>query len=503
VTDTNVLIRGDGLDADAIASVVGGTWLRRPATAMTIHGAAIDSRAVSPGNLFFAFAGERVDGHDFVVSAAKAGGGAVVVERDVAIDGPGCAHTGVLLVGSTRAALRDLAWAFRRALAGVRVIGITGSNGKTTTVRLVHAALKGGGLTGTHATKSHNNELGVPLTILNARPTDDYLICEVGTNAPGEIASLAELVAPDIGVITSIGRAHLEKLGSVAGIAEEKADLVRAVGLDGCAIVTGDSPELDRALERGVSCRIMRVGVTERTPEPGRVAGFEANSAGCSFVFDGRAIRIPFNGLHNAGNAAIACAVARDMGCDPAGVIEGLAGAVPPEMRQEIVDLPIESGSGDTGSGETGSGGTGTIRIVNDAYNANPESVRAAIAMLSGGEFDPPGSSTGRRIAVLGDMLEMGDAARAVHREIAEAVGAAHGIDLGLFVGEAFRDALGDRQRPSMVALEPGDAWIDDALGRLRPGDVVLLKGSRGMRLERLLDALRQTRNPAGSAPTR
>lgn len=304
-------------------------------------------------------------------------------------------------------------------LAGVRVIGITGSNGKTTTVRLVHAALKGGGLSGTHATKSHNNELGVPLTILNARPTDDYLICEVGTNAPGEIASLAELVAPDIGVITSIGRAHLEKLGSVAGIAEEKADLVRAVGPDGCAIVTGDSPELDRALERGASCGVVRVGVTERTPEPGRVAGFEATPAGCSFVFDGQEFRIPINGLHNAGNAAIASAVAREMGCDSAGVIAGLAGAVPPEMRQEIVDLPIE-----TGSNETGSGRTGTIRIVNDAYNANPESVRAAIAMLAGGEFDPAEGSMGRRIAVLGDMLEMGDASHAVHREIAEAVGA-------------------------------------------------------------------------------
>ena len=499
------LVRDSGLDADAAASAVGGAWIRRPSPESILLGAAIDSRTVLRGNLFFAFAGEHVDGHDYVASAARAGAGAVVVERDVTAEGPDWAHTGVLRVGSTRAAMRDLAWAYRRSLDGLRVVAVTGSNGKTTTVRLVHAALRGGGLTGTHATRSHNNELGVPLTILNARPTDEYLICEVGMNAPGEIMPLAELAAPDIGVITSIGRAHLERLGSLAGIAEEKADLVRAISPNGVAVVTGDSPELDSALERGVSCRVVRVGVEERTTGPGRVGGFEPTAGGCSFGFDARTIRIPMTGLHNAGNAGMAYAVAREMGCEPDGVIAGLAEAIPPEMRQEIVDLPIV--------GEDGV--AGTIRIINDAYNANPESVRAALSMLGSGGFDPSDAAAGRRSAILGDMLEMGDAADSVHREIVDAVRDCDGIGIGLFVGPAYRGVLETVTDTRLSSLGGGDGgndgqiemqseyWIPEAAHRLRPGDVVLLKGSRGMRLERLLVALGGDTVPAGPVSTR
>lgn len=488
---------GPGLDPARIAETTGGEWLRDPAPTTPIMGASIDTRNTRPGNLFFAIPGERVDGHSFLGAAASAGAGVAVVERAVDLGEFSAAEPGmgVLRVRSSRDAMTALAWAYREDLRDVRVVGVTGSNGKTTTVRLIDAACRGGGLVGSHAQKSQNNELGVPLTMLNARPTDDTLICEVGTNAPGEIGTLAALIRPDIAVITSIGRAHIERLGSVAGIAREKAALVRCVAGDGLAVVTSDSPELDAELDRartdGGLCRVIRAGVV-RTGTAGPESGvdvcaaeYRAADGGSAFTVNGRRVLLPLPGAHNAGNSAIAVAVAIELGVALGDACDGLSRTVPPEMRLEVIDTELD--------GET-------IRIINDAYNANPESMRAGLALLARGELDPRGPRP-RRVAVLGDMFEMGDASHDAHREIASLAMADDGIDSAFFIGSAFDDALGRGSGggpPGLFGTD--DAWTDEIVSQLEPGDVVLLKGSRGMRLERLVDAVRAR---ASSSPTR
>jgi UDP-N-acetylmuramoyl-tripeptide--D-alanyl-D-alanine ligase len=426
------------LDPEGLAAATGGSWLTRPAEGTPLLGAAIDSRRVRPGSLFFALRGERTDGHRFLAAARDAGAGAAVVEDDpttLGVDPGAIVGLGVLRVASAPDALRSLAEAYRAALGGVRVIGVTGSNGKTTTVRLIHAALAGAGLSGSHAQKSENNDLGLPLTILNAAPAHDYLICEIGTNAPGEIADLASLARPDIGVITSIGRAHIERLGSVAGIAREKAALVRAVPAGGVAVVTAESAELDHALSDAgggaPACGVVRVGVSAGADV--EVRGVETGGGATRFVALGRTVSVPMPGAHSAVNAAIALAVAEACGADLDRAAAGLGSVVPPEMRLERSAVRAKGG---------------TITLINDAYNANPESVRAALGMLASGALDPvpSGASSGRprRVAVLGDMLEMGEHTESVHREVLGLASGSDGIDRTICVGPALARAGSD-----------------------------------------------------------
>mgnify|MGYP001127042817 CR=1 FL=1 len=203
---------------DTLVELTGGEWLTPPPQS-PVHGAAIDTRALKPGQAFFAFKGERVDGHDYAQHAAQAGAPLIIAERKVAAR----TNTAVLRVPDVRAALAAIAAEHRKHLKG-KVIAVTGSNGKTTTTRLLHAALRAR-LSGTCSIKSFNNDLGLPLTLLNAAADDDFVICEAGTSGPGEIERLSAICTPDIAVITAVGRAHLEKLGSLEGVAREKASL--------------------------------------------------------------------------------------------------------------------------------------------------------------------------------------------------------------------------------------------------------------------------------------
>lgn len=470
----NGLVRTDRLDPAQIALATGGVWLVEPT--QPILGAAIDSREVRSGNLFFALPGEHTDGHAFVAAAEDTGAAAVVVSCALDELPEGFRRAvGVLRADDPAGALASLAAAYRRALPGVRTVGVTGSNGKTTTVRLIHAALRASGLRGTHALKSHNNDLGVPLTILNAGPRDDYLICEIGTNAPGEIRPLAALVAPDVAVITSVGRSHLEALGSVAGVAQEKGELVRALGESGVAVVTGDCAELDAELDAsrgGPVCTTIRVGLSENCDVV--VSSIISQGGETRFIAGGRPLRVPLPGAHNACNGAIAMAVAGVLGADPDLAADGLASAEGPAMRLERSDVPIAGG---------------VIRLINDAYNANPESVLAAIAMLNGGVLDPSGSGQPtRRVAVLGDMLELGASTGEAHREILGVLAGSDSVDLVVCVGYAYSNEK--RDDPRFRYLLPEDGWPGRVASLLEPGDTVLLKGSRGIRLERLLGRL-------------
>lgn len=472
---------------DGFRAAAGGTWLARPADAgATLTGVSIDSRSIAPGQAFVAITGDRTDGHLYLESAARSRASLLIVSREpVGVLPQGL---GVLRVADTRTALLRLAGAWRKHLDGTRVVAVVGSNGKTTTVRLIDAAL-GSTMRGSASVKSFNNAVGVPLTILGARRGDHYLICEVGTSSPGEIASLAQIVQPDVAVITSIGREHLEFLGTLRGVATEEASVLDHLRPGGIGVVTADSPDLDEVLRARAARRgdqgpvLIRFGVGPTSDV--RVVRTEQSPDGTSFELNDRAtFAIPLIGAHNASNAGAAVAVARRFRVADADIRRGLASTKGASMRLERRRV-------------------GAIELINDAYNANPDSVMAAIGTLAG--LRPSGS--GRRVLILGDMLELGPEGPGMHDEVVRAAAGDASIERVALVGPLMaaragiiREARGDA---GLVAV--GDSDADNA-GRVArmvgPGDVVLLKGSRGMRLERIAEAI-EAAHGTGAHPPR
>ncbi len=468
----------------SIRSALGGTWLARPA-AHQLAGVSTDTRSLRPGEIFFALRGEKFDGHDFLHAAVVAGAGLVVVDEpeaatpDLRQNPMGC---GVLRVGDTLTALARLASVYRQTLAGTRVIAVTGSNGKTTTVRLIDAVLAQR-LRGTASIKSYNNTIGVALTILAARQTDQYLVCEVGMNAPGEIAALARIVDPDVAVITSIGRAHIEALGSEEAILAEKASLLGYLRPNGVAVIPSDVPGLADYAKPVPN--VVRFG---RAPDADlRLGDVTPSDDGRSItlaVNERETFSVPLPGAHNASNALAALAVARRMGLSSRDVEKGFAAARLPEMRFQREDV-------------------GDLRFTNDAYNASPESTRAAIETF----FSLPAEG-GRRVVVLGDMLELGEHSEVAHREIGRLLREVGPPDVLAVVGNAtlhVADEMVGALPESHVLLcsEMDDAAARRVLDRLRPGDHVLVKGSRAMGLERLIDVARRRERTAGAAAPR
>jgi len=453
----------------------GTRWTRRPPSeGLLAQGASIDTRTLEQGQIFFALRGERVDGHQFLAHAADRGAALAIVEDGAAAEGLGGSMP-VLQVESGRAALTKLARAYRRSMDHARVIGVTGSAGKTTTCRLIHAVLSAR-LKGTVSAKSFNNSLGVPITILSARPTDQFIVCEVGTSGPGEIAGLTDLLEPTAGVITLIGRAHLEGLGGLEGVAAEKSALlkgVRAPGGSGLAIAPAGTPVLEPHL-KGIQ-GLVRVGETADADL--RVVSISPDAEGSIFSFADRSTyRVPLLGRHNAINAAMAVAVGRRFGLSPDEIAGGLLKARGADMRLARQRV-------------------GGIDFINDAYNANPESMLAAIRALR-----DLGAGAARRVAVLGDMLEMGPGAADLHDEVLRALGAEPGIDLAVLVGAEMAEAAGRLARSvGMPRLEVIPSRDDAARAAewLRAGDLVLVKASRGMRLERVIDAASARREGA------
>lgn len=450
-----------------LPSIVKGAWAAPPDSAVAnapFDGVSIDSREIHEGDVFIAMRGDRTDGHAFIDGALEAGAAATIACRSELNRFSN--HERVILVDDTGEALKSLAHAWRRALPNTTVIAVTGSNGKTTTCRLIHAALSST-LKGVRSRRSFNNHLGVPLTILRARPDDTFLVCEIGANAPGEITALGELAKPDIAVITSVGRAHVGGFGGLAAIVREKSSLARCVG-EGGVVFAPDAPESLVTALSAMPADLALVGHSDRASLRLRRVGHETTTTEHALridLADGATFTAPVIGRHNAINVACAVAVARRLGVYDASIQRGLRAVELPAMRQQILEL-------------------GGVRVFNDAYNANPDSMRAAIATFLDLTRD-----AGRRVLVLGDMLELGDDAGAAHAEILGAALGDRAIDAVITVGPEFARTAAADARLTRIA-DPSNEAMRRIVSMLQPGDAALLKGSRLLRLERIAELL-------------
>jgi UDP-N-acetylmuramoyl-tripeptide--D-alanyl-D-alanine ligase len=465
------------------------------ASGATFAGAATDSRAAAPGRLFFALKGERVDGFDYAATAAAAGSAAIVVDRARGLP-TGCAAVPVIGVEDPRRALADLARAVRAQFRG-QVVGITGSNGKTTTKELVAAALDVRALELGQASGdvlrtagNFNTEIGMPLTILESTGDEAFWVLEMAMRGRGEIALLADIARPHVGLVTNVAAAHLGRLGSLAEVAKAKGEIYGGLLPDGIGILPADEPLLEAEAEVLPEARKLRFAGLVSASEEAKLArpadvrlleSISAGSAGSVLRFAvGEApvvVRLPLPGDHNARNAAAALAVVLALGRDATVGAAALQRVALPAHRSQLVTL------------------YGRL-LLDDCYNANPASMSAALRTVvsSGG---------GRAFAVLGDMLELGPQEEALHHEIGELV-AQLGLAGLVTVGPlAVQYALGAKTAgmpADQVAStdDPGQAAALIARWS-RPGDWILVKASRGLRLERVIDALGPALAAAGA----
>lgn len=430
-------------------------------------GISTDSRLVRAGNLFVALKGERADGHDFAREALAKGAAGLLVSRRV--EGLAIPEGRfAVLVEDTLLALGDLAGAYRAAF-DIPVIGVTGSVGKTTTKDLIAAVLESRWNT-LKSEGNYNTDLGLPLTLFKLEPGHGACVLEMAMRGLGEIARLAAIARPRVGVITNIGVTHLELLGTVENIASAKGELLEALPPDGVAVLNGDDPWLGR-LAAGARSRVIYYGLAESwdfraediRPEALGVTSFTlVTPAGKQVV----SLQLP--GRHNVINAVAAAAVGTALGLTPEEIRRGIEAARPAGMRMEI-----RKGQG--------------LLIINDTYNASPASTRAALVALRD-------LARGRRVAVLGNMLELGEYALQGHREVGAAA-VENGVDLLVTVGELARYAgeearvkgLLPRQVVNCADNHEAIACLGELLAR---GDTVLVKGSRGMRMEQIVEAL-------------
>jgi UDP-N-acetylmuramoyl-tripeptide--D-alanyl-D-alanine ligase len=418
-----------------------------------------DSRSVGEGTLFVALVGESFDGHDFVVDALAKGASGAVVSRPVETSPSAPLYP----VDDTLVALGSLA-TFRRNALDVPVVAITGSSGKTTTKDLTRAAL---GMTRVvHATSGNlNNRIGVPLTLLSTPTEVEVVLVEMGSNEPGEISMLSAIARPDIAVVTTVGESHLDRLGSLAGVLDEKLDLFRSM-TEGGRCVVGDKPPALVDAARAICSDLRIAGWSERADPNLRPEQFELDVFGAPrFKWRGHPVTLALPGRHSVVNALISLAISELVGVSPRDAVRGLASAEVSPLRCEMRQI-------------------GNVRVVADCYNANPQSLRAALEVL----IDQPGNS--RTVAVLGTMLELGNEAARLHEETLEY---ALGLNIDLVVATGgFAEAAEALEVDEPEVLRSQD-WRKayPALRDWLEGDeVLLLKASRGIALEAMLPLL-------------
>lgn len=426
-----------------------------------VQGYSIDSRTVRPGELFFAVKGERLDGHDFVDAALEKGAAAAVVQKEYLERYTG--KTRLLAVDDTLAALQGLATAVRR-LWGRPLIGVTGSAGKTTTKEAI-AHVLGSRFRVLKSEGNFNNHFGLPLMLLKLEPEHDVAVIEMGMSHAGEIRALAKIAQPEVGVVTNVAPVHLEFFASLADIARAKYELIEGLPPSGTAVLNADDEYVSQ-FGRGFRGRVVKYGVAagvDVRAENIRSRG----AAGSEFdVVIGSArehAQLPLVGEHNILNALAAVAVGIDRGLTPAGAVAALATLAPADKRGQVLQV-------------------GNITVINDCYNSNPKALAAMVDALAA-------MPAKRRIVVAGEMLELGPAGEAMHGEAGQHI-AGKKIDVLLGV-RGMAQAMVQAARAASGRAEfvetPEDAgkWL---ASETRDGDVVLLKASRGVKLEKALE---------------
>lgn len=431
----------------ALVSLVGGRWVGAPPIVDEATGVSIDTRTMKADEVYVAISGENHDGHAYVEAALDAGAALAVID-DAAWAAKLEHRAGVRVVPDAVAALQSWASAYRDELAigGCKVIAVAGSNGKTGTRHLLHQTLTACGIVGTQSPKSFNNHLGVPLTLLAAKPGNAFVACEIGTNHPGEIDTLSRIVRPDAALMTSIGHEHLEFFGDLEGVAREEAALLPHVLPGGVVFVEADAAE--------------RIAPYYDVQE--NVAMFPVHAERFADVIPEA---FPLPGAHQRSNAALVVATARWLGLEDASITNALRTVETAEGRMQTLRYGNQARC---------------LTVIHDAYNANPDSMRLALNHL-----ESIGVDRSLKAALLGDMLELGEHAAAAHaKTFAHASRVAADGRLWC-VGERFADG------------QPwSDALAEQIVASLSPGDVLLLKGSRGLRLERILPHLEQRFGP-------
>lgn len=426
-----------------------------------------DSRSAQAGDLFVALAGERFDGHDFVVAAARAGAVAVLVRTGTAI--PVDLGCGVLVVDDTRVALGRLAARYRAEFEP-RMVAVAGSNGKTTTKQLL-ASVARQRFRAHWSPASYNNDVGVPLTLLGLDRDHRVAIVEAGTNHPGELSGLLRMIRPEWGVMTSIGREHLEYFKDLDGVIAEESELANCLPDGGRLFLPGDSPAAAVMASRA-RAELVRVGFGEANDWRLGETRFEGGGMFFEVMTEHRGFsggyRVNLVGRHQVLNAVLAMAVGAELGMSRDEVGRGLAECEGAPRRMQLWE---EHG----------------IRVLDDSYNANVDSALAALQTL----VELP--CQGRRMAVLGDMAELGDASEAAHAEVGRRA-AELGVDQLIAVG-AMAGVMGAAARASglnrVVELASPEAAAHAVRRLVRRGDLVLVKASRATRLEQVSEALR------------
>ncbi|SEW21321.1 UDP-N-acetylmuramoyl-tripeptide--D-alanyl-D-alanine ligase [Cognatiyoonia koreensis] len=456
--------------ARATGGQVVGDW--------AVDGVSIDTRTLQPGDLFVALKAAR-DGHDFVAQALDKGAGAALVSHrpdDLANDAP------LLIVPDVLAALEDLGRA-ARARTSARIVAVTGSVGKTSTKEMLRAVLSGQGKT--HAAEaSYNNHWGVPLTLARMPADTEFAVIEIGMNHPGEIAPLAKMAQPHVVMITTVAAAHLEAFDDLEGIAREKASIMDGLVDDGCAVLNADIATAQVLRDYAKDRRTIWFGETgaDWTLGDVRLSGnatiIAASGGGQEYLF-----KLSVPGRHFAMNAVGVLAVADALGADPMQASLDIANWIPPEGRggREIIALDISNEDE-------------TLDLIDDAFNANPTSMTAALEVLAAARpRDGIGRIVkGRRVAILGDMLELGPEEMSMHKALADDPHLAK-ASIVHCVGPRMRhlyEALPERLRGQWV--ESADGLTGHPATIVDAGDIVLVKGSKGSKVSLIVDAIRK-----------
>jgi UDP-N-acetylmuramoyl-tripeptide--D-alanyl-D-alanine ligase len=450
------------LDLASVLEATGGRLLPG-ASADGLAGVCIDSRTLRAGELFVAVRGPRFDGHEFLAEAATRGAAAALVDREV----PASAGLPLIRVGDTTRALADLARHRRRA-CGVPVVAVTGSMGKTTTKEMLAALLATRGAV-LKTEGNLNNRYGLPLTLLRLLPEHRAAALELGMSAAGELRELSAIAEPDVAVITNVAPVHLEFFASLDAIAAAKAEILEGLRAGGTAVLNGDDPRVQR-IGQGHAGRVVWFGRDRRHDVSaenwrGTAFGMRFDLLVAGHRLD---LALPLAGPHFVLNFLAAAAAAHVLGIEPEAMAEAASGMAPAPHRGEVLRL------------------AGDVTLIDDSYNASPEAVRAASLALT--------TAAGRRrVAFLGDMLELGPTGPDLHREVGETVGGR--VQVLVAVGTQAPALLEGARRAglpesALLAFPDSSAAAAAAAALVAPGDAVLVKGSRGVRMEKVVEAL-------------